>query len=233
MMKYSIIIFCFNEEKNIKKVIIDAIFFLNQPQFDQSEIIVINDGSTDHTRSIIDELHSLYPQLIINHIYPNKGIGNALNSGYDLATKDYICAIPGDGQFNIHELGQIQPFEDHTFISFYRKEKKYNFYRNSLTQFNQLFNRWVLGIHVPDINWIKIYKKSHLIREHRTLNSSLVESEICAKLIKTGIQHIDYPSEYLDRKFGEAKGGNWNTLKKAIAELISLYITILKFSKNA
>ena len=51
-MKISIIIPCFNEEKTISKVI-DKI--LNLSEIDK-EIIIINDGSTDNTKNILDDL---------------------------------------------------------------------------------------------------------------------------------------------------------------------------------
>ena len=98
-----------------------------------------------------------------------------------------------------------------------------------MTHFNQYFNQWILKIDIQDVNWIKIYKKEQIQAKYRTLNSSLVETEICAKLLKSGIRHIDLSSEYLERKFGDAKGGNWRTLKKAIAEIFQLYIAVKKF----
>ena len=51
-MKISIIIPCFNEEKTISKVI-DKILKLSEID---KEIIIINDGSTDNTKNILDDL---------------------------------------------------------------------------------------------------------------------------------------------------------------------------------
>jgi glycosyltransferase involved in cell wall biosynthesis len=226
-MELSIIIFCYNEEKNIHQVIQKAIDFLSQKRYSNSEIIIINDGSTDETASIIDSYKNSFIQT--QHVYPNQGIGNALNTGYNLATKEYVCAIPGDGQFDIFEINHAPDFDNKHFVAFNRIQKNYGFYRSALTHFNQYFNQWILKIDIQDVNWIKIYKKEQIQAKYRTLNSSLVETEICAKLLKSGIRHIDLSSEYLERKFGDAKGGNWRTLKKAIAEIFQLYIAVKKF----
>lgn len=228
-MELSIIIFCYNEEKNISEVIQKTIDFLSQERYLNSEIIVINDGSTDDTASIVNLFANSTPSIRIEHIYPNQGIGNTLNMGYNLATKEYVCAIPGDGQFDIFEINNAPSFDDGYFVVFNRKKKNYGLYRSALTYFNQYFNQWVLKIDIQDVNWIKIYRKHQIHQKYRTLNSSLVESEICAKLLKSGIKHIDFPSEYLDRKYGSAKGGNWRTLKKAIADIFQLYFIIKKF----
>lgn len=228
-MNLSIIIFCYNEEYSIGAVIENTIQFLSRPSYQNSEIIIVNDGSTDNTRTIIDSFKGRHSNYIIKHIYPNQGIGNALNVGYDTASKDFICAIPGDNQFNIYEIDQIKGIKENEFVTFYRKKKNYNMYRGFLTSFNQWFNKLFLKLDVPDINWIKIYRLEHMDIKYRTLKSSLVESEICAKLIKIGNTHSDYPSTYLPRKYGKSKGGSFKTLKQALSEVIVLYREVRKF----
>lgn len=226
-MEWSIIIFCYNEEENITKTIEGALRFIQSQK--NSEIIIVNDGSTDATGNIVERYENNYPIINAVHLENNKGIGNALNTGYDLASKEYVCAIPGDGQFDIRELEKVSELNENEFVTFYRETKNYNLYRSSLTAFNQLYNRWFLKMDVPDVNWIKVYRKHQVDRKFRQLNSSLVESEISAKLIKIGYTHIDFPSEYLDREYGKAKGGSWNTLRKAISEIFLLYVTVAKF----
>ncbi len=228
-MELSVIIFCYNEEQNISAVLKNTILFLSRAQYKNSEIIVINDGSTDKTGAIAESFTAKFPSYAVRHIYPNQGIGNALNTGYNLASKEFVCAIPGDGQFDIFEIDQINKIRENQFVTFYRKEKNYNTYRSFLTNFNQWFNRKFLKIDVPDINWIKIYRREQIDKKYRVLNSSLVESEICGKLIKSGYTHKDYPSKYQVREYGEAKGGNIKTLIQAVSEILLLYRIIRKF----
>lgn len=93
-MKTLIIIPAYNEELNIQKVVNNIIE--NYPQYDY---IVVNDGSTDHTREICDREQYCYIDLPIN-----LGIGGAVQAGYRYACdNDYDIAIQidGDGQHNI------------------------------------------------------------------------------------------------------------------------------------
>lgn len=90
-MRVLIIIPAFNEEKSIEKVV-DNITE-NYPQYDY---LVVNDCSTDNTRSILE-------QRGYNHISlpVNLGIGGAVQSGYLYATQngyDIAIQIDGDGQ---------------------------------------------------------------------------------------------------------------------------------------
>ena len=93
-MKTLIIIPAYNEELNIQKVVNNIIE--NYPQYDY---VVVNDGSTDHTREICECEQYCYIDLPIN-----LGIGGAVQAGYSYACdNDYDIAIQidGDGQHNI------------------------------------------------------------------------------------------------------------------------------------
>lgn len=60
--------------------------------YSNTEIIVINDGSTDQTQSIINK----YKNKIISYYQPNKGLGASRNQGVILARGDYISFLDCD-----------------------------------------------------------------------------------------------------------------------------------------
>lgn len=231
-MKISIVIFCFNEEHGILAVVLDTIKVLNQLASDY-EIIIVNDGSTDSTLEILNKVEMTNPKIkLVSHSL-NKGIGYALKTGYSLARFDYVCAIPGDGQFDVDELLILQPFfPNNTFYSFYRPQTDYSFYRGLLSWFNRIFNQHFLGIYLRDVNWIKVYRKEQLDLVNTQLKSSLIESEICAKLYKLDVLPIEIPSKYLARSGGESKGGSWSTVKKALIELSLLWWVVYRFKPS-
>ena len=129
-MKLSIIIFCFNEAGTLKQLVHDTKNVLKHIAT-QSEIIIVNDGSTDDTKIIGDTLSVEHSDVIIIHHQQNKGIGMALQTGYAAANLDFICAVPGDGQFDVRELLQISPFDDSRYYSFYRIKTGYSVYRKT------------------------------------------------------------------------------------------------------
>ena len=174
-MNISIIIFCYNEKDNIEKVILKTFEVANQLS-DSFEVIVVDDASTDGTTAVIKN----YPNVTSITHSVNKGIGMALRSGYKAATKEFVCAVPGDGQFDLSELLKVKPFTAETFYSFYRPTTNYNSYRKFLNLSNRLFNRLCLGIQLNDVNWIKVYRKSQLELVHIELESSIIESEMAS-----------------------------------------------------
>jgi glycosyltransferase involved in cell wall biosynthesis len=194
----------------------------------KQELVIINDGSTDNSAEKLKQFERCKDVKIITHT-SNFGIGLALKSGYNNASNKFVCAIPGDGQFDLDELLFIKEFPKNRFYSFYRKDKYSNFYRKVLSNFNRMFNIYFLNIVMNDVNWVKVYRLESLKQVEIVLNSSLIESEICAKLSRLNITPIELPSKYLDRRHGYPKGGNLKTLSKALIEILLLYYIIKKF----
>ncbi len=231
-MDWSLLIFAYNEEGSIGKVIEKAIHFSNKNRQGSTEIIVLDDGSEDATKEIILSYVARYPQIKAHFHEQNKGIGLALKRVYSLAQNEYVCAIPADNQFDIDLLYNVEPFRDNQFHSFYRKQPYTNPFRNFLNQFNRVFNRILFGIQLKDVNWVKVYKLKQLKSIPTELNSSLIESEICIKIMLKGIRAIETYSPYLPRESGVSKGGSFRTVKKAISEIHSLYLVIKRFKRD-
>lgn len=231
---WSLVIFCYNECGTIAKVMTDAVAIGEQLAPGNFEVLVIDDGSTDGSSAIIDSLIDSHPALrCVRHPH-NKGIGHALMTGYREAAMENVCAIPADGQFNLDELLPFPTMGQNEVISFYRPVKQgYSIYRNMLSWVNNTSNRLMIGLDIKDVNWVKVYKKHHLEAVPFELKSSLVESEMCAKLSSRGIKFREYPSEYLIREYGEPKGGSLKTMSAAAFEVMKLILAVNRYRLKA
>lgn len=231
-MDWSLLIFAFNEEGSISKVIDKAIQFAYENKNGITEIIILDDGSTDNTKQIIEEYRKSHPEIKPIYHEKNKGIGMALKSVYAQATCEYVCAIPADNQFDIELLNVVSTFNDNQFFSFYRKNPYESWFRNMLHIFNKYLNRAIFGIRLNDVNWVKVYKLQQLKSISTELTSSLIESEICIKIMKKGVMPIEHYSPYLPRETGVSKGGSFLTVKKAVNDLFLLYFVIQRFKNE-
>ena len=100
-MKVLMIIPAYNEEESIFQTVQGIIEYRKNIDF-QLDYLVINDGSTDSTRQILDENN-----LNAVHLVMNLGIGGAVQTGYKYALEhDYDVAVQfdGDGQHDVHSL---------------------------------------------------------------------------------------------------------------------------------
>lgn len=98
-MKFSIVIPLFNKTDTIKRAVYSA---LNQPEFAHQdyEILIINDGSTDNSLSIVDSIKNEFKDRnIIIHSQINAGVSAARNKGISLAKYDLITFLDADDTY--------------------------------------------------------------------------------------------------------------------------------------
>ena len=115
MVKISVILTAFNEEKYIKKAI-ESI--LNQTLTDL-ELIVVNDGSTDNTLDIINSFDDDRLKLI-NH--ENMGPGASRNKALALAEGEYVMYLDGDDWYreDAMEIAYMEAKAKDTDFTFYQ-----------------------------------------------------------------------------------------------------------------
>ena len=131
----------------------------------------------------------------------------------------------------MEELLPYLNVEDGTFVSFYRRETQYTTFRTILSAANKYVNR-INGIKLKDVNWVKIYKRSAIMAFSWKLDSALIESEICAKLILRGNAVTEVFSYYHPRLSGRSKGASARIVIQALKETLKLTWVIYKFRKH-
>lgn len=92
----SIVIPCYNEAKTIPHLL--EVYKDVLKERDNIEVILVNDGSKDSTREVLDAEKDKYPFLTVVHNYPNGGYGAAVITGLSLAKGKYIGWTHGDLQ---------------------------------------------------------------------------------------------------------------------------------------
>lgn len=107
----SIIIPAYNEEKSIKKTL-KSVLDLEYPH-DKLEIIVINDGSKDKTKEMVEQLMRYHPDRNINLINQiNQGKGKSMNNALKIAKGEFFVCLDADSFVDKHALKIMVPHFD-------------------------------------------------------------------------------------------------------------------------
>lgn len=106
MPKISVIVPVFNTEKYIKRCI-DSIL---AQKFDDFEVIIVNDGSTDSSGQIIRDYESKNSNKIKYYEKENGGLSDARNFGIKKATGSYLCFVDSDDYIDSQLFEKIEKY---------------------------------------------------------------------------------------------------------------------------
>ena len=97
-VQLSVVAPCFNEAGNLPELVrrLRAVF---ERRGIAGEIVLVNDGSRDDTRSVIDALATQHPEVVVVHHPSNRGIAAAWESGLEHARGEHVCFIDADLQY--------------------------------------------------------------------------------------------------------------------------------------
>ena len=97
---------CFNEAEGIAEVVKEWDGVLDGLPY-ESEIVICNDGSTDATGKILEDLGARYPRLRVVELEQNSGYGRALSRAVKATRGEYVATIDSDGQFDLADVRQL------------------------------------------------------------------------------------------------------------------------------
>ena len=106
-MKFSIIIPVYNAEKYIE----NAIESILEQKFGDYEVILVDDGSNDQSRVIVDKLIAEQKRVKGIHI-SNHGVSYARNLGVNMASGDYILFMDSDDKYEKNTLSRLSQILD-------------------------------------------------------------------------------------------------------------------------
>src|SRR5437762_11064580 len=95
-----------NEEDHVRAAVADALAIL--PRFAEDIVVtIVDDGSTDRTGAIADELAAKDARVLVIHHQRRRGYGGAGRSGPVSARKDWVFYTAGDRQFDLTDLRKL------------------------------------------------------------------------------------------------------------------------------
>ena len=159
-MKLSIIIPIYNEQESLESLFKELTdIFAHQSE---TEIIFINDGSTDKTLSILENKIKDCSRWKIINLYRNYGKSVALQSGFDTARGEIIATMDADLQDNPKEIYRLidELNKGYDVVSGWKKNRKDPFEKKIASKVFNFFVRVFSGLRIHDSNCgIKVFTK--------------------------------------------------------------------------
>ena len=221
----SVFVPAYNEEANISLLIEDALVFLPKVA-EKFEIIIVDDGSQDHTREIVSTYSKQYPSVhLISHA-KNQGYGAAIKTGLKAARYDWTFFTDSDRQFRFEELPSFIKYTDkYDFVVGYRRIRRDPILRLVLAQiFLRFWNYLLFGLKLRDIDCAYKLIPTRLTKKLKlTTQSAITVTELMYRLINGGHKFVEVPVNHYERSYGTQTGSNPKVIIRALKESIALW----------
>jgi glycosyltransferase involved in cell wall biosynthesis len=143
MAKYSIVVPFHNEEENVT-ILYARLKQVMEQVGDSFELVLVDDGSTDRTYKLLEEIAAVDSRVLIVKLRRNFGQTSALAAGFDHSTGEFVLAMDGDLQ---HDPNDIPAFlekldEGYDVVSGWRKVRIDSFF---LRRIPSACANWLMG----------------------------------------------------------------------------------------
>jgi glycosyltransferase involved in cell wall biosynthesis len=211
MNTLSIIIPAYNEENTIGQVL-DEVDKWKSPGWSK-EIIVVDDGSTDKTKQILEKwevkFHIVYKK-------KNEGKGSAISEGLRKVTGDYILIQDADLEYSPKDyMTLLSPFA-HSHVDVVYGSRFLGAHLSTMfiyelgNKFVTLMTNILYNTNITDMETgYKVFRKKVIEGITFTAKRFDFEPEFTAKVLKKGYQIYEVPISYFGRKFDEGKKLTW------------------------
>lgn len=156
-MRYSVIIPCYNESENIPQMMKR----LKLEKAYEIEWILVDNGSTDNTYSMLYENCKDNSSFSIVHVDVNKGYGYGINKGLEAASGDYLGWIHADMQVSpryiLSFIGQIEKNSDCKHLFLKGKRKNRDWLERVFTALMSIYASIIFGTILQDIGAIPVF----------------------------------------------------------------------------
>ena len=215
----SVIIPAYNEEKTIQ-VVLDKVVQADVGNL-QKEIIVINDGSTDHTRQAVEEFIKRNPseKIYIENLPSNRGKGASLHRGIELAGGEYLIIQDADLEYDPNEyIDLLNPIlQDHADVVYgsrfmgARPHRILFFWHTVGNRFLTFLSNILTNLNLTDMETCYKCFRTELLKGLRLKEKRFgFEPEITAKISRIpGIRIYEVGISYYGRKYEDGKKIKW------------------------
>lgn len=219
----------FNDEKTIGGLVSRALDLL-PTLTDEYEVLVVNDGSTDSTQEVLEELARGSKHLKLVRHEQNLGYGAALRSGFTHTSKELIFYTDGDGQYDVGEMPKLLPLiaTGRDVVNGYKISRSDPAYRRIAGGIYNRMARLLFCLPIRDVDCdFRLIKRSAISSIELTSSGGAACIELVYKLQRSGCVFAETPVHHYQRPHGRSQFFTLRRVAQTIREFCMLWLRLV------
>jgi glycosyltransferase involved in cell wall biosynthesis len=224
----------YNDGGTIASLVIRAINVASRltPDF---EVIVVNDGSTDATREIADELTRTYPHVRVIHHARNRGYGGALRTGFASASKELIAYTDGDAQYDPAELevlwNRLGPDVD--MVTSYKISRADPLHRIFIGRIYHHLVKFLFRLRLRDVDCdFRLMRREIFDRVKLERDTGVICLEMMRKIQDAGFRVVEVPVHHYHRSYGRSQFFNFRRIFWTAIDVLKLWVQLVVLGRG-
>jgi glycosyltransferase involved in cell wall biosynthesis len=197
---------------------------------DDYEVIVVDDGSPDHTGELLDEMTRHFPWLRVVHHERNRGYGGALRTGFATASKELVFYTDGDAQYDPREMARLYAAfgPDVDFVNGYKITRHDPLHRILIGRAYHWLVKLAFGLRLRDVDCdFRLMRRSIFERVSLTRSSGVICVELMKKVQDGGFRIAQVPVHHFHRSYGKSQFFNFPRVARTLWDLSRLWLELV------
>ena len=193
---------------------------------DDYEVIVVNDGSTDYTAEVLNELKQEHEHVRIIQHERNRGYGGALITGFQNCTKELIFYTDGDAQYDVRELALLRNAltDNVDWINGYKISRSDPLHRKILGRIYHWIAKLFFGLRLRDVDCdFRLMRRIIFDKVRLESQSGVICVEMMKKFQDAGFSVVEVPVHHYFRAYGKSQFFNFRRIFRIGINLIQLW----------
>jgi len=230
LKELSVVFPAYNDAGTIPSMVIGARLAARR-LVEDCEIIVVNDGSRDHTAEVLAELEAVFPELRVVHHPVNRGYGGALRTGFATATKELVFYTDGDAQYDPREMERLFDVWEESksdFVNGYKIGRSDPLHRLVIGRVYHWTVRMAFGLRLKDVDCdFRLFRKSIFDRVELTKDSGVICVELMKKVQDHGFRIQQVPVHHYHRAYGKSQFFNVSRVVRTLLDLSRMWLDLV------
>ena len=199
------------------------------------EVIVVNDGSSDATKDILDDLVRRYPNVRAVHHPRNRGYGAALRTGFAAATKDLIAYTDGDAQYDPAELPALwhKLTPDADMVNGYKISRSDPWHRIIIGRIYHHTVKLLFRLRIRDVDCdFRLMRREIFDRVKLEKDTGVICLEMMRKIQDAGFRVVEVPVHHYHRLHGRSQFFNFKRVFWTGVDVLKLWIKLVVLGRG-